>query len=161
MQKIAELATPEEVKYDVAEDPVILYTEEGNDRVRITSRILKRYTREEPRTEFHEGLVVEFYGARNEKTILTADYGVNHDQKKIMLVRGNVRMVNPNDEILETEELTWDERKKSIYTEEPLTITTKDEMIHGVGMYADEDFANYRIKQINGIVNVNEDDAFK
>ncbi len=161
MQKIAELAAPEEVKYDVAEDPVILYTEEGRDRVRIKSKILKRYTREEPRTEFHEGLVVEFYGRGNDKTVLTADYGLNHDQKKIMMVQGNVRMINPDNEILETEELTWDERKKSIYTDEPLTITTADEVIHGVGLYADEDFANYRIKQINGIVNVNEEDGFK
>lgn len=156
LEKVNDLFTEEEVQYDVAFDPVLTYTEKGETRLEITAAVLRSYNQNPRKTEFPEGLQVAFFNGRRNTSNLTADYGVNQEQSKELLVRGNVVFENDKGEMLETDELTWVEKDKKIHTDAPIRITTPDEVITGVGLDADEDFSNYTIRRIQGIVNVEE-----
>ncbi len=157
LQRIDALFTEEEVKYDVARNPEMIYTEEGMKRLEITAPLLKSYNKNPRRTEFPEGLKVAFFTGKRNTSNLTADYGENHEQKKEMIVKGNVLFKNDKNEQLETDELTWMEKEAKIKTEGLVTITTPNEIITGFGLVADEDFSNYTISSISGIVNIEDE----
>jgi len=74
-----------------------------------------------------------------------------------LIVEGNVVFVNDKGEKLETEKLTWIEKDAKIRTEDAVKITTANEVITGYGLEADEDFSNYTIRNISGIVNVEDE----
>ena len=71
-----------------------------------------------------------------------------------MVARNNVVVINEKGEKLNTEELVWDEEKELIYSNAFVKITTKDEIIMGTGMTANQNFTNYVIKNISGIIRV-------
>ena len=157
MQTINALFTEEEVQYDIAQEPVLVYTEEGERRLEITAPSLKSWNKNPRKTEFDEGLKVAFYNGKKNTSNLTADYGENHEQKKELIVRGNVLFVNDKGEQLETEELIWLEKTAKIKADDWIKITTPNEIITGYGLEADEDFSNYTITKISGIVNIEDE----
>ncbi|MEZ5009290.1 MAG: LPS export ABC transporter periplasmic protein LptC [Chitinophagales bacterium] len=157
MQRVDALFTDEEVQYDVAYDPVMIYTEEGIKRLEITAPLLKSYNKNPRKTEFPDGLKVAFFSGQSNTSNLTADYGENNEQSKELVVEGNVLFKNNKGEQLETEKLTWMEREAKIKTDAEITITTPTEIITGYGLEADEDFSNYTINSISGIVNIEDE----
>lgn len=157
MKTINEILEEEEVRYDIAYNPVMVYTEEGERRLEITAPSLKSWNKNPRKTEFTEGLKVAFYNGRKNTSNLTADYGENHEQKKELIVSGNVLFINDKGEQLETEELIWFEKTAKIIAEDWIKITTPNEIITGYGLEADEDFSNYTISNISGIVNVEDE----
>ena len=156
MQTVESLTTEEEVKYDVANDPVLTYTEKGEKRLDITAPVLRNWNQNPKKTEFPDGLNVAFYNGQRNTSNLTADYGVNFEQKKELTVEGNVVFENDNGERLETEKLNWVEKDAKIRTDGEIKITTPNEIITGFGLEADEDFSNYTIQRISGIVNLEQ-----
>ncbi|MCP4120410.1 MAG: LPS export ABC transporter periplasmic protein LptC [Bacteroidetes bacterium] len=157
MQVVNELYTSEEVKYDVADNPVLTYTEQGMKRLDITAPELRSWSISPRKMEFPRGLKVAFYNGRTNTSNLSADYGVNLEQSKQLVVEGNVIFENNNGEMLETEKLTWIEKEAKIQTDAEVRITTANEIITGYGLEADEDFSNYSIQSISGIVNVEDE----
>ncbi len=157
LKTIDALFTEEEVKYDLASNPVMIYTEEGEKRLTISAPSLKSWNKNPRKTEFDQGLQVAFFNGRNNTSNLTADYGVNEEQKKELILKGNVVFENNKGEKLETEKLTWYEKESKIKTDAVIKITTPNEVITGIGLEADEDFRNYTINQISGIVNVEDE----
>lgn len=156
LQVVNELYSEEEVKFDLAANPVLTYSEKGVTRLNITAPSLKSWNQNPRKTEFPEGLKVDFYNGRRNTSTLTADYGVNFEQSKELVVEGNVVFKNDKGEMLETDKLTWIEKEARIRTEAAIRITTPEEVITGIGLDADEDFSNYTIGKISGIVHVED-----
>ncbi len=131
----------------------ILYTDSGQVKVRLTAPVLNDYTYNvtEHYTEMPKGLYIEFYNDSNQiKTTLKANYGIKYEQSKKVEVKYNVVVTNTNGEILNTEQLFWDEATHKIYTKEFVKITTKREVLMGTGMVAEEDFTGWEINNITG-----------
>lgn len=70
-------------------------------------------------------------------------------------------MENSKNEIMETQELTWEMRTKRINTDKPIKIRTPDNIISGIGFDSDEDFSNYTIRKVSGVVAVDDNKGFK
>ena len=64
---------------------------------------------------------------------------------------------NRKGEILNTEQLFWDEVKKTIYSNDMVKITTSDGVIFGEGFESDENFDDWVIRKTSGIIYVEED----
>lgn len=156
IDKVNELVVTQEVNYDIAENSLIIQSEKGKKRALIKAPILKRWNETDARTEFPEGLKVVFYDSNRDSTILTADYGINKEQSKEMIVSGNVVVLNYKNEVLKTEKLIWNEDTKTMSTDTFLTIQTKDELLKGKGLDTDEKFINYKIRKITGILNIED-----
>ncbi|MEO8760980.1 MAG: LPS export ABC transporter periplasmic protein LptC [Bacteroidia bacterium] len=126
----------------------ILYTDSGQVKVRLTAPILNDYTYnvKERYTEMPKGLYIEFYNDSNQiKTTLKANYGIKYEQSKKVEVKYNVVVTNSSGEILNTEQLFWDETTQKIYTKEFVKITTKKEVLKGNGLTANQDFTEWEI----------------
>lgn len=74
-----------------------------------------------------------------------------------MEVRNEVRVVNADGHIMETEHLIWTEENRMIHSDEFVKINTGSEIIYGEGLEAKEDFSKYRIKKIKGTITINEE----
>ena len=105
--------------------------------------------------EMPKGVEVYFYDSLNKvKSLLTANYAIDYENKKLMEAENNVVVVNEKGEKLNTEHLTWDQNKKIITSDKFVRITTKDEVLFGDGLDADEGFNKWVIKKPKGILNI-------
>ena len=67
-------------------------------------------------------------------------------------------VVNKKGEQLNTEELYWDEKKETIYSEVFVKITTDEEIIMGEGFEADQNFTNYTLSKVTGQITIEDDE---
>lgn len=158
LEKVNLVTTDEVTPFEITENAEITYSDSGYISMVIKANKLMRFGGDEPYTEFIDGIELTFFnktGAQDSK--LTANYAINFESKKIMEAKGNVIVINKEGDKLVTEHLVWKETDRQIISEEFVEITTKDEIIYGDGLIANEDFSQYKIKNIKGIININED----
>jgi len=143
---------------EIAYNITLIYSDSGIIKAKLTAPKMKRQElNEQAFTEFPDGLQIEFYDdSKSTPTIPTANYDINFEKKQLTELKQNVVITSPKEEILNTEQLYWDQRTKKIYTDENIKITTPQEIIYGTGMEANQDFSKYTIKKLNGIVRVNQ-----
>lgn len=142
---------------EIRKDVKMYYSQNGEVAALLTAPLMERYANEEEYTVMNEGLYVETYDSlMNVTSSIKADYGKNLPKVGLMEAKGNVKVINEKGEILNTEELFWDSKEGSIYTEKYVKITTQDEIIEGDGLVSNEDFSEYRIKKIRGIISLDD-----
>jgi LPS export ABC transporter protein LptC len=92
-------------------------------------------------------LRVDFFDEEGEvRSTLTADEGILTRRTNDMEVLGNVVVYAADGTILTTQRLTWDERKGKVDTDRPFRVTKDTDVMTGVGMEADPDLKNIRVK---------------
>jgi len=131
----------------------IIYTDSGRVQMRLTAPIMNHYTYNvpEPYTEMPKGVFVEFFNDSGKvKTTLKANYALRYEKSKRTEAKKNVVVVNVSGEILNTEQLYWDEATRKIYTDVPVIITTKKDILKGTGMESNQDFTDYTIRNVSG-----------
>jgi LPS export ABC transporter protein LptC len=137
----------------------ILYTDSGLVRIRITAPEMNHYTINvpEPYTEMPKGVYIEFFNDSSQiKTTLKADYGIRYEKNKRTEVRQNVVVVNLAGEVLNTQKLNWDEALHKIYSDVAVSIKTKNDVLRGSGMTANEDFTEWEMRDPVGSKEVEE-----
>ena len=144
-----------------AKEVEILYSDSAKVRVRITGpTLIYHLDKNAPRQEFPDGIFVEFFdNLGNTTSELSARYGLRMQQRDEVIVRDSVVWESVEGEKLETEELIWDERKKLIYTNKFVVVTTPDEIIYGHGFEANQDFSYSKINAIEGRLKVEEQEV--
>lgn len=137
-----------------------LYSDSASVRSKLKSPLVEHFMGKKPYYEMAKGMEVVFYDKNHkEHSKLTANYGIGYDndnKMNVMEAKGNVIVINEKGDKLNTEHLTWNSVTKKIYTKEFVKITTKDEVIWGNGLEANEDFSEYEIKQVKGTIAVKE-----
>jgi LPS export ABC transporter protein LptC len=158
LNDIQKITSTEDANIEIAENIEILYSTDAHVRARLVSKQLMRHNTKKPYLEFNKGVAVTFFDEQLvQSSKLTAGYGRVDEQTHEMIARNNVEVVTAKNEKLNTEELIWDNKNKKIFTEQFVTIQTKDEIIYGDGMEANEDMSNYKIKKIRGTISLKED----
>ncbi len=147
------------VKIEKGENVEINYSDNGVVRIQASGPTATRYNTEKPYIEFSNGIKIVFYDANhNVESTLTGKYATAIENSRSMTARDSVVVVNNKGEVLNTDELIWDEDKKIIYSNSFVKITTADEIIYGKGMTANENFTDYVIKSISGKIKVKTSD---
>lgn len=159
--KVKALFNETDADVEIADSVKFTYKEGAYSRAIVTGKTVKRFTNSKNRLEFTDGLLVKFYDKLNLISVMKANYAENNDEEQKVYIKGKVYIENSRYEILETEELTWDIRNKKIFTSKPIKIKTPDNTIYGVGFDADEDFSNYTIRKVSGIVAVSNAQGFQ
>jgi LPS export ABC transporter protein LptC len=120
----------------------------------ITAPVVNRlHDSKDPYTEMPSGVNIVFYDRMAMvSSTLSAEYGKNEEKKELMYARGNVKLSNIKDENLYAEELYWNQKTKKIYSDKFVKIITPKETIYGQGFESNEDFSNYSIKKIKGVI---------
>lgn len=142
----------------IAKNSEVIYTEYGRIKLKILAPESKVYQNtQEPYNEFPKGITVyTFNDSMVIESELTAKYAINYDYKGLWEASNNVVAKNSKGETLNTEHLFWDQKKKTIYSDDMVKITTTDGVQYGEGFLSDESFNNWEIKKPIGYYNLNE-----
>jgi len=137
----------------------VLFSDSGKIQAHLTSPLLKKYTGEDPCTEFPKGFhLIVFDSVLRPSTTITGNYGKNRDAARIMEARGNVVVRNLlKNKQLETERLIWDENKHLLYSDGKVKITEPAKILFGNGIQANESFTWYKIINPTGQMMVKKD----
>lgn len=147
-----------EIKQERGEDVTILYSENGLTKAKLFAHsFYQKKDIKPPFVEMKDGLRVDFF---DEQTIvtstLTAKYGRYYESKGNVLVKDSVVVKNAKGETLDTEELIWNEKLGQFYSEKFVKVTTPTQVIYGDGLEANQDFSEYRIKNVKGVIAVDK-----
>jgi LPS export ABC transporter protein LptC len=141
-----------------AQDVEMIVSDSGNVIAYLVTKQLDRYNVERPYLEMPKGVKVLFYDINMHiKASLSANYAINYENDKIMDARNNVVVVNVKGERLNTEHLVWNQRTEKINSDVFVKITTKDKIIKGTGMNADQQFNHWIITHVTGTMMVKND----
>ncbi|HSV76985.1 MAG TPA: LPS export ABC transporter periplasmic protein LptC [Bacteroidales bacterium] len=133
----------------------VIYSSYAKIRMTLNAPRMIRYNVPENHVEMPEGIKVVFFDSlMNQTATLSARYAVNYLDRQVFETRYDVVVVNEQNEILNTEQLIWDQNRGIIYTEKFVKITTQDEVLFGEGFESDERFTQWKIKQPRGTFSV-------
>lgn len=137
----------------------ILYSDSAQILFSMKTVYVRDFTKNDtPYTEYPKGIEVVHYTKYPTDTSakLTANYAIRWPQRKVWEAKSKVVCMNVKKEVLNTEYLVWDEAKQKIYTNKFVKITTPTDVITGDGMEANQDFTNWRIKKVRGMISVKQ-----
>jgi len=109
--------------------------------------------------EFPQGLEVDFYDEKDNKSVITADYGIIYSQTNLIDLRGNVVIESHDGKKLETPQLYWDRKNKWIFTEATFTYTNPEEgtLMDGEGMDFNREFTFFNAHKTYGLMTLSEE----
>ena len=82
---------------------------------------------------------------------------IHYVNKDIIELINNVQLKNYNGDLLKTNQLFWNIENNNILSLDTVSIKTSDKEINGCGFYSDDNFENYKIFNINGIIQIDQD----
>jgi LPS export ABC transporter protein LptC len=148
----------EDLSVETVDDVIIRYTDSAIVKATIKAPRMIRYpNKAEPYTEMPKGLFATFYDGNGKvDSKLSAAYGINYEEKKLIKLTDSVRVINAKGEELKSEELYWDQKAERIYTNKFVRIVRNGETLRGDGFESNENFTKYRILHPAGPVSVQD-----
>ena len=138
-------------------DADINYTLGGNAKAKLRSPLMLRVQDASPYVEFPKKLHVDFFGESGViDSRLDALYGKYYEMESKVFLKDSVKVINVLGDTLYCNELWWDRSRKGneFYTDKPVRIRRKLQIIDGIGMDASQDFKAWHIINPVGIINV-------
>lgn len=142
---------------DRAKDVVIDYSVQGKKKALLKGPVMYRVQDTVTFAEFPQTLHVDFFDSRDSiESYLDARYGRYTEGQSRVFLKDSVRITNRLGDTLYCEELYWDRARlnQEFYTDKPVRIRRKTEVIDGVGMSARQDFREWVILNPVGQVKV-------
>lgn len=141
-----------------ARNVVIKYSVGGKSKANLKSPLMYSVQDTNSYIEFPQTVHADFYNdAELVESKMDARYAKYRQNQNIVYLRDSVTVVNlQKGDTLFCNELYWDRTKpgKEFYTDKPVRIRTKTEMINGLGLEASQDFKNWRILHSVGTISV-------
>lgn len=136
----------------------INYSTGGNAKAILTSTLMLRVQDTVPYVEFPKDIHVDFYNDQQVvESKLTAHYAKYKESQSIVFLKDSVRVINmAKGDTLYCMELYWNRYKPGteFYTDKPVRIRTKTQILNGVGMEASQNFKDFTILKSTGIIKV-------
>ena len=125
------------------------------DSGRITSKLITpklmdfSNRRAHPYNEFPNGIILISYGDSSKDSItIKGDFCLTYTKTSISRLKGNVVIINHADASkLETTQLIWDQNTDYLFSEDKFTLTTPEDVIHGVGFESKKDLSKFIAKR--------------
>lgn len=136
-----------------------LISDSGITRYRIVAAAWYMYDNaEEPYWYFPEGLYVEQFDTLfNPVAFIQGDTATHYRKRQVWQLDGNVHIENTEGRQFDTPQLFWDQKERRIYSDAPIRITSKDEIIEGIGFVSNEQITKYSILRTSGIFTIKKD----
>ena len=152
IQTVRDITSRVELPLSSARNSELFYSDSARVKVKLIAPQLDQYQAPEARIVMPKGVDISFFNdSMRVVTHLTANSAVLKEKDNLMEAHGNVIVVNTKGDKLVTEKLIWDEKKRMIYTDVHVLITTaKGDILEGEGLESNEDFTHYRIHKPTG-----------
>ena len=137
----------------------INYSISGRRKALLTSPLMYRVQDTVPYVEFPKTIHVDFFSEKNSDRIeskLDARYAKYKETQSLVFLKDSVRVINVLGDTLYCDELYWDVKRTGteFYTDKPVRIRTRTQIINGIGMEARQDFKEWHIIQSTGFLKV-------
>ncbi|MEP7106339.1 MAG: LPS export ABC transporter periplasmic protein LptC [Ferruginibacter sp.] len=147
------------IAVEEAKKVTVHYSINGKRKAILTSPLMYRVQDTVPYVEFPKTIHVDFYNENNSDSVeskLDARYAKYKESRSIVFLKDSVKVINVVGDTLYCDELYWDLKRTGaeFYTDKPVRIRTRTEIIDGIGMEASQDFKGHHIKQVTGILKV-------
>jgi LPS export ABC transporter protein LptC len=156
---IQQLASDDTLSGIVAYDIVFYRSDSGIVQVELTAPMMSQQGSDSSYLEFPQGfhaLIFDKY--HNVTSEISADYGINHTDVKMVEAVGNVSVENQqNGQSMYSDKLYWYQDTKMIYTRSKVRIVMPDKDITGDSLEAFENFDAYTIYNGQATFEVEED----
>lgn len=134
-----------------AENFNLKYTDSGRITSQLVSkRMLDYSTVEFPFTEFPEGVDVTMYDKDGKRTFIRSDYAVTYKGTDIIDLQGNVRITNETGQVLETEQLYFDQKNQWFYTDRKFKFSDPKGITYGEGIDFSKDLKIINSQKLSG-----------
>ena len=141
-----------------ARDIKLNYTTAGKTKAILTSPFMLRVQDTMPYYEFPKTLQTDFYNeAGIVESKLTAMYAKYKESQSIVFLKDSVKVINmQKGDTLYCMELYWDRSRTGteFFTDKPVRIRTKTQVLDGIGMESSQDFNDWHIIKPTGVLNV-------
>lgn len=139
-------------------DLTTVITDSGKIKYRfVTPELLQFENKTDPTIEFPSGLHLFILDRKEQvEAQIKCKKAIYFKKKELWELKQDVEAVNMKEEVINTELLYWDQKKHTIYSDQYIKITRQSEIITGYGFESDEKLENYKIKNISGILEIED-----
>lgn len=139
-----------------ADSITLKYTDSGRIKaILIASKMLDYATVKYPFTDFPQGVNVTLFDNKARKTFIRSDYAIQFKGTEIIDLQGNVKISTEDNQLLETEQLYFDQKNNWFFTEEKFKFTAPKGISNGEGIDFNSDFTIMNTQQFSGQGEVN------
>ncbi|MEO0404701.1 MAG: LPS export ABC transporter periplasmic protein LptC [Bacteroidota bacterium] len=158
IEEIKAITGDSELPVKIIKNGTFHYTEESNLVNTLIASELKRFEGEDPRIEVYGGFTMLIYDSLERvDASIEAEEGIFYDLEGRLECYKNVIAVNAEQDSLLTEELIWVQDSNLVYSNKFVEISNEDGTIYSQGLVTDSHFKRYKLKQVSGDININED----
>lgn len=147
-----------ELGKDVAKNVVVRYSLGEVKKAILTAPLMYRVQDTSSYVEFPNTLHVDFYNEKGDsiESRLDAKYAKYRDAQSVVFLKDSVRVLNVLGDTLYCDELYWnrDRTGTEFYTDKPVRIRRRMQIIDGTGLEARQDFKEWHIIHPAGFVKV-------
>jgi LPS export ABC transporter protein LptC len=129
------------------------YTDSGRiTAILLSDKMLDYAAVDFPFTEFPKGINVTLYDKKTKKTVVTSNYAVSYKQTGIIDLQGKVKIISDDGQILETQQLYYDQKNAWFFTERKYKFSSPKGISNGQGIDFSKDFKVINSQRITGEV---------
>jgi LPS export ABC transporter protein LptC len=140
-----------------ATDFNLKYTDSGRITSVLESAKMLDYANVEfPYTEFPKGIFVTLYDSKGQRTFIRSNYAVTFKGTGIIDLQQQVKISNEFGQLLETEQLYYDQKNEWFFTEQKFKFTDAKGVSFGEGIDFSKDFKRVNSQRINGEIDQTE-----
>ena len=140
-----------------ADSITLKYTDSGKIKaVLIASKMLDFATVKYPFTEFPKGINVTLYDQKAKRTFIRSDYAIQFKGTDIIDLQGNVKINTEDNQVLETQQLYFDQKNEWFFTEGKFKFTAPKGISNGEGIDFNKDFTIMNTQKFSGEVEQSE-----
>ncbi|MBC7747938.1 MAG: LPS export ABC transporter periplasmic protein LptC [Methylotenera sp.] len=133
------------------------YTDSGRiNAVLVSSKMLDYSSVDFPFIEFPKGIDVTLYDKKEKKTFIRSNYAISFKGTNIIDLQGKVKIFTEQGQMLETEQLYFDQKNEWFFTERKFKFTDPKGVSNGQGIDFSKDFKVINSQKITGEVETNE-----
>lgn len=149
--------TAKGIGVETAKGVTIIYTIGSKTKSRITAPLMLRHQETVPYIEFTKTIHADFFNdSLGIESTMDAHYAKYNESESRVFLKDSVVVINTKGDTLYCRELYWDRHRtvEEFYTDKPVRIRTRTEILDGDGLDAPQDFHNWHLINGRGIVRV-------
>ncbi len=146
-------SNPDSIVSMLTRDVTTLISDSGMTRYRISTKLWLVYDEaRRPNWRFPNGLFLEqFDNNFKVEATIRCDSAIYFKAEKLWRLDGDIVIRNAKKELIETEQLFWDQALHEVRSDSFVHIERADRILEGYGFRSDEQLRNYMLNKPSGI----------
>ncbi len=157
LKEVQKIGISENEPIGIAKDISLKYTDSTKLKAHLISPKMMDYSnRDFAFNEFPEGVHLTLFDDIGRKSTVVSDYAIAYDHTNLIDLQGNVVLTTHDGNVLNAEQLYYDQVKDWLFTNQPVKFTTQDATINGGGFDSNLDFSKASVLENSGTMYIEE-----